>query len=69
MNQGLDELKISIYFLRGCVVSQERTQTGSPAGVQVFPGASAHLEGIPAEVYTRRDLGDFWETTILGERD
>lgn len=69
MNQGLDELKISICFLRGCVVSQERTQAGSSSGVQMFPGASAHLEGRPTEVYTRGDLGDFWETTILGERD
>lgn len=69
MNQGLDELKISVCSLRGCVVSQEGTQAGSPSGVQMCPGISAHLEGMPAEVYTQGGLRDFWATTIFDERD
>lgn len=68
MNQGLDELKISVCSLRRCVVSQEGTQAGSP-DVQMCPGISAHLEGTPAEVYTRGGLRDFWATTIFDERD
>lgn len=47
MKQELEELKISIYFLRGCVASQERTPVGSPAGVQTCPGISGDLQGCP----------------------
>lgn len=65
MNQGLGELKFSIYFLGGCVASQESTQAGFPAGVQMCLGVSADPEGLPAEVYLRGHRGDFWESTHL----
>lgn len=67
MNWGLDELKFPIYFLRGCVASQERTQVVSPGGVQMCLDISADLEGMPAKVCFLWYRGDFWTGTISGE--
>ena len=67
MNQGLDKLKFSIYFLSGCVASQERTQAVSSAGEQTCLGISAGLVGMPTEAHVQGDQGDLWESILLGE--
>lgn len=58
MNQELDKLKFSIYFLRCCV--------GSPAGVQTCLCISAHLVGMPTQVHLQGCRGDFGRASVLG---